>query len=101
MVRSLLDAREKQLGLKMSTHMLSWTQCEVYTKALLQKTHARAQVSSGQVLNLMQTDSWHIWQVQQPRPPSATQPRAGARPRCAARRRLRLACCCCSRPCCC
>jgi hypothetical protein len=62
-VRSLLDAREKQLGLKMGVHILSWIQCEVFTKVLAQKTHARAQVSSGQVLNLMQTDSWHIWQV--------------------------------------
>eukprot|EP01050_Picozoa_sp_SAG11_P031095 SAG11_NODE_9496_length_906_cov_2.828996_1_plen_225_part_01 len=40
-VRSLLDAREKQLGLKMGVHCLSWVQCEVFTKTLAQKTHAR------------------------------------------------------------
>ena len=61
--RSLLDTKVAQLSLKMSTQVFGWSLCQVFTKALGQKTHVRAHVSSGQVISLMQSDSWALWRV--------------------------------------
>ena len=60
---TLIGVQEQALALTMGSQVSTWARAEVYTKALRQKTHVRAQVTSGQVINLMSMDAGFLREI--------------------------------------
>jgi ABC-type multidrug transport system fused ATPase/permease subunit len=63
LVRTLMGVQEQALGITMGSQVSTWARAEIYTKALRQKTHVRAQVTSGQVINLMSMDAGFLREI--------------------------------------
>ena len=63
LVGTVFGVREQALGVTMGSQVSTWARAEIYTKALRQKTHVRAAVTSGQVVNLMSMDAGFLRQI--------------------------------------
>ena len=60
---TFMGVQEQALGMTMGSQVSTWARAEIYVKALRQKTHVRAQVTSGQVINLMSMDAGFLREI--------------------------------------